>query len=451
MLATTSRRGRRTAAALAGTAVLALLASACTGSSDSGGTDDSASGKDVTITFWHGWSQDNELKAINDNIAAFEKAHPNIHVKAVGNVADDKVNQALRAGGDDAPDVVSSFTTNNVGMFCSTKVFLDLKPLLDKSGIDPAKTFPATMLNYTQYKGNQCSLPLLGDAYGLYYNRKAFAAAGIANPPKTFSEFAADAKLLTQTDGDSYKQLGFMPLYHGYESTTEHYLGQYGATYFGPDGKSNIATDPKVAAMLKWQKDMVDQLGGYAKLDKFRSTFGEEFSAKNPFNTGQVAMILDGEWRTASLAASKPDFEWATAPFPVPDDQADSWGRGYQTGTIVGIASTSKKQAASWELVKFLTTDTDALVNFANEIHNVPSTFAALDSPKLQADANFKTFMDIAKNKNSGTTPPVANGGAYMVTLQGLGYDIESGKQTDVAAGLAATAKQIDTDLAQAK
>ncbi|MFE6055231.1 ABC transporter substrate-binding protein [Kitasatospora sp. NPDC056446] len=451
MHATTSRRGRRTIVAVAGSAVLALLATACTGSSGSGSTDDSASGKDVTITFWHGWNQDNETKAINDNIAAFEKAHPNIHVKAVGNIADDKVNQALRAGGDDAPDVVSSFTTNNVGMFCSTKAFVDLKPLLQKSGIDPVKTFPAAMLDYTQFQGNQCSLPLLGDAYGLYYNKKAFADAGIANPPKTFSEFAADAAALTVADGDSYKQLGFMPLYHGYESTTEHFLGQYGPTYFGADGKSNIATDPKVAAMLKWQKGLVDQLGGYAKLDKFRSTFGEEFSAKNPFHTGQVAMALDGEWRTASLAENKPGFEWATAAFPVPDDQADTYGRGYQTGTIVGIAGTSKKQAAAWELVKYLTTDTDAVVNFANAIHNVPSTFEALNSPKLVSDTNFKTFLDVAKNAHSGTTPAAVNGSAYISSLQNLGYDYESGKQADLQAGLAATAKQIDTDIAQAK
>ncbi|MER6303928.1 ABC transporter substrate-binding protein [Kitasatospora sp. NPDC001539] len=438
-------------AAVTGTAVLALLATACTGSDGAGGTDDSASGKDVTITFWHGWSQDNEVKAIDANIAAFEKAHPNIHVKTVGNIADDKVNQALRAGGDDAPDVVSSFTTNNVGMFCSTKAFVDLQPLLRKSGIDPARTFPAAMLNYTRFQGDQCALPLLGDAYGLYYNKKAFAAAGITAPPRTFSEFAEDARKLTIADGDSYRQLGFMPLYHGYESTTEHFLGQYGATYFGADGKSNIATDPKVAAMLDWQKGLVDQLGGYARLEKYRATFGEEFSAKNPFHTGQVAMAIDGEWRTASLAENKPDFDWATAPFPVPDDQAGTYGRGYQTGTIIGIAGTSRKQAASWELVKYLTTDTDAVVAFANAIHNVPSTFDALNSPKLVSDPNFKTFLDVARNPDSGTTPASVNGGGYIVSLQNLGYDYESGKQPDLHAGLAATAKQIDTDIAQAK
>ena len=94
----------------------------------------------------------------------------------------------------------------------------------------------------------RCTLPLLGDAYGLYYNKDAFKAAGITAPPKTWSELAEDAKKLTKTKGDSYEQLGFMPNYHGYESTTEHYLGGWNPTYFDADGKSNIAKDPAFAS-----------------------------------------------------------------------------------------------------------------------------------------------------------------------------------------------------------
>jgi len=41
------------------------------------------------------------------------------------------------------------------------------------------------------------------------------------------------------------------------------------------------------------------------------------------------------------------------------------------------------------------------------------------------------------------------NGGAYQLTLQNLGYAFESGRQTDLQAGLAKAAKQIDTDIAQ--
>jgi len=440
---------KRILAASAVIAAVSLLGSACTGASKGSASDDPSA--DVSITFWHGWSAPSEVKAIQQNIDAFEAAHPNIHVKVVGNITDDKINQALRAGGKNAPDVVSSFTTDNVGQFCTSNVFTDLSPFLEKSGIDPETTFPKPLLDYTQYDGDRCTLPLLSDAYGLYYNKNAFAAAGIDGPPKTLSEFEADAVKLTKPQGDSYSQLGFMPNYHGYETTTTHYAAQWGPTYFDADGKSTVATDPAFADMLAWQKHLVEVLGGYDKLEKYRTTFGDEWGAKNPFQTGQVAMALDGEWRAGFIDDANVDFEYGVAPFPVPDDQADTYGKGYLSGTIIGIASTSEKQNAAWELVKYLTTDTAAVVSFANAIHNIPSTNAALESPDLNTNEAVDAFIGIAQNPASNTTPASINGGTYQLTLQDLGYAVESGKQTDVQSGLEGAAQQIDTDVAQAK
>jgi multiple sugar transport system substrate-binding protein len=91
------------------------------------------------------------------------------------------------------------------------------------------------------------------------------------------------------------------------------------------------------------------------------------------------------------------------------------------------------------------------VVNFANAIHNVPSTVDALASPDVSQDPNFQAFLDIAANPNSTTTPASPNGGAYLVTLQDLGYDYESGKQPDLDAGLQTAAEQIDTDIAQSQ
>ncbi|MEV7753974.1 ABC transporter substrate-binding protein [Streptomyces griseofuscus] len=436
-------------AALALTASAVLLTAACTGQSDAGATDDPT--KDTTINFWHAWSAPNEVAAVKSLVAGFEKAHPNIHVHIVGNMTDDKINQALRTGGGDAPDVISSFTTNNVGKFCSSGALIDLDPFLKKAGIDPARTFPKAMNEYTRFDGDRCTVPLLGDAYGLYYNKTAFAKAGIKQPPRTWSEFEADAKRLTVPAGDSYKQLGFMPDYHGWETTTEHYFGQFSPTYFTADGKSNVAKDPAFQQGFALQKRLVDELGGFRKLERFRSTLGDEWGAKHPFHTGQVAMQLDGEWRLGMAEQAKPKFEIGVAPLPVPDDQLDQYGKGYITGTITGIAATSRKQNAAWEFVKYISTDTDAVVGFANDIHNVPSTLAALKSPKLKYDPRFKTFLDIAADPDSTTTPASLNGGQYLVTLQQLGYDYESGRVTDLTAGLKKAAAQIDTDIAQAK
>ncbi|UNO41974.1 ABC transporter substrate-binding protein [Streptomyces sp. MST-110588] len=444
----TSRRAGRAATAGATALLLSLVAAACTGQSLPAADDDPHA--DVTLTFWHGWSDPKEIKAIDDNIAAFERQHPNIHVKSVANITDDKINQALRAGGPNAPDVVSSFTTDNVGKFCSSGAFTDLGPFLKKSGIDPAKTFPGPMREYTRFRGVRCALPLLGDAYALYYNKDAFKAAGIDAPPKTWSEFDADAVKLTRRTGDSYERLGFMPNFHAYETTITHYAAQWSPTYFDGHGKSTVGKDSAFRRVLTWQKHLAERLGGFRKLERARTSYGDEFGAKNPFHTGQVAMALDGEWRLGMALDSRPGFEIGVAPLPVPDDQAGTYGKGYMTGTVTGIAATSAKKNAAWELVRFLTTDTDAVVDFANAIHNVPSTFAALSSPRLKTDPRFRTFLDIAKNPHSNTTPASVNGGTYQVTLQDLSYRYEEGREPDLDAALRATAEQIDRDIVQA-
>jgi multiple sugar transport system substrate-binding protein len=440
---------RKAVLAAASIALLATGGTGCTGSSGSGATDDPNA--KTTITFWHGWSAPAEVKAIQENIARFEKAHPNIKVKVVGNINDDKLNQALRAGGSNGPDVVSSFTTSNVGKFCSSGAFADLKPFIEKSKLDLDAIIPKPMLEYTEFEGTRCALPLLGDAYGLYYNKDAFEAAGIKSPPKTWTEFAEDAKKLTKSKGDSYAQLGFMPNFHGYETVVDHYMSQWDHSYFDKSGKSNIAEDPAFAEMFTYQKKLVGDLGGFQKLERYRNTFGDEWGAKHPFQTGQVAMQLDGEWRLGMAKDAGVKFEIGTAPMPVADDEVDEYGKGFLSGTIMGIAPQSEKQNAAWELMKYMTTDTEAVVSFANAIHNVPSTFDALKSPDLKVEGGFKTFVEIARHPGSNTPPASVNGATYQTTLQDFGYQYESGKVKDLKAGLKKTADQIDRDIEQAK
>lgn len=442
-------RNRRLTASAVAVATLSVLTAACTGQSGNSASDDPNA--KTTITFWHGWSAPSEVKAIKENIDRFEDAHPNIKVNVVGNINDDKLNQALRAGGSKGPDVVSSFTTSNVGKFCSSGAFADLEPFIKKDKIDLEKTFPKVLLQYTEFEGDRCALPLLSDAYGLYYNKDAFKEAGVTAPPKTMSELADVAKKLTKPKGDSYEQVGMMPTYHGYETVVDHYMSSWDHAYFDKDGKSNIAKDPAFAEMFTYQKKLVEDLGGFTKLEKYRSTFGDEWGAKHPFHTGQVAMQLDGEWRLGMAEDAGVDFEIGVAPMPVADDEADSYGKGFLSGTIMGIAPQSKKQNAAWQLVKYMTTDTEAVVQFANGIRNVPSTLPALKSPDLDFDPRFKTFLDIAQHPKSSTPDGAINGATYQQTLQDFGYQYEKGAVKDLQGGLEKTAQQIDRDIEQAK
>jgi multiple sugar transport system substrate-binding protein len=161
-------------------------------------------------------------------------------------------------------------------------------------------------------------------------------------------------------------------------------------------------------------------------------------------------MQLDGEWRGRMATDAQPAFEIGAAPFPVPDDQAADYGKGYLSGTVLGIASNSPRKNAAWELVKYLSTDTDAVVSFANAIHNVPSTVAALKSPKLSNDPLYRTFVDIAQHPKSSHAPSSVNGGAFLLTLQDHAIAYEKGAENDLDVLLEKNDAQVDKDNEQA-
>jgi ABC-type glycerol-3-phosphate transport system substrate-binding protein len=437
--------GRCAAAAAAATAALLAL-SACTAGGSSNEKKGPAPEAKQTITVWHGFTGSNEVKAFNAAVARFHAAHPNITVKTVKGQDDDKITKAISGG--DPPDVAVSFTTDNVGKFCSSGAWQDLQPLMDKDKVS-TDSFTSASMDYTKFDGKRCALPLLQDVYGIYINDKMFKAAGYTSPPKTMSELTDMAKKLTTYNKDgSIKVLGFDPDMQSYEMAPSRLAPAWGAKWQTSDGKSSLAQDPAWANMLHWQKSLVDYFG-YSKLLKFRQSLGQEMSADNPFEKGRVAIALDGEWRTAFIRDEAPSLQYDTAPFPVADGRESTYGAGYVSGTIIGIPRGSAHPAAAWSFVKFMSTDTQTLVGLANQIRNVPTTHASLDAAtELKNDPHFKTFLNIAANPNTATTPASPNGGAYQVTFQEWIYKYQKGKvKGDLHSALAAVDKKIDDDV----
>jgi multiple sugar transport system substrate-binding protein len=436
-----------------GVVVLALIAAAAVavsvGAASSGRS--AGAGKSTTITIWVGWSAGHELKEFKKVVAEYDQKHPEVDVKVVGGINDDKIFAALRSG--NVPDVVSSFMSSNVGIFCPSGGWIDLGPLLKKDHID-VNIFPATSRYYTQYKGIRCALPLLADATGLYYNKTLFRKAGLKGPPKTLSQLSAYAKKLTQKNADgSLKVVGYDPNMNfylgGYGNGASGYQPLIGAKYFDKDGKSSLATDPAWAKFLRWQKQLVDFFG-YDKLVRWQAGAGDEFAPSHPFETGKLAMMLDGEWRVAFIKNEHPELQYATAPMPVADGRPDLYGAGAVNGTIIGLPKGGKHQDQAWALVKYLTTNDHALAKFSNGIRNVPSTVSSARSPELIPDKNFSTFLKIFVNKNSQTTPITPIGLDHLTTFTNFIVKWQAGKAKDLVGGLRDVDKQIDAKIKQA-
>jgi multiple sugar transport system substrate-binding protein len=429
---------------LAAAAIVLLAALIAGGCGGGGGT---SSGGSANITFWTGFTE-RELGVMKDVVKDFEQTHPNIHVKVVGGISDDKIVAAIRGG--NAPDVAHSFDAGAyTGAYCSNGAWIDLADYMKGDDLSD-DVFPTVPRQYSQYNGTRCALPMLADVYGLYYNKDLFAQAGLTEPPKTVTELLDYAKRLTVRNPDgSLKIVGLDPLDGFYENVAAHWAPSWGVDWTDDAGKSILSTSPGWATMLKWQKDLIDWYG-YKNLVKWQASAGDEFSAQQAFERGKVAMNLDGEWRVAFLAAEHPEVKFGTAPMPVDDAQPDLYGSGYTSGSIIGIPKTSKHKDEAWELLKYLATDTGALVKMTNGIRNVPTTSDALKSPDIKPDEAFNVFLDIFSNPNTRTTPITLVGSANQDLVDAFVTKYQAGKVDDLEAGLANLDKQIDAQLAAA-
>ena len=130
---------RVTGSLLAALVLGAVLAAAITmGSAHAG----ARSTKKTTLTVWVGWSA-RELRVFKGVVADYQKKHPELNIKVVGSINDTKIQNAIRSG--NAPDVVSSFTSANVGVYCGTGAWINLQPYLSKDHVSLSQ-FPKTTM-----------------------------------------------------------------------------------------------------------------------------------------------------------------------------------------------------------------------------------------------------------------------------------------------------------------
>jgi diguanylate cyclase (GGDEF)-like protein len=382
-----------------------------------------------------------ELAVFEERVREFEARRPDLKVEVFGGSTPETMISSMF--GADPPAVIVALGPNEFSSHASVDGLTDLGPYLKRDKIDTS-IFSRIALQLTTSETKRWALPLLGDAFGLYYNRTLFREAGLATPPMTIPELTAMAKSLTRRRPDeSLEIVGFNPMAGFYENQSAELGHAFGVTWFDSSGHSNLSTDPAFARMLRWQKGLIDWFG-YSALRRFCDEAGENFSAANAFQTGQLAMVLDGEWRTAFIASQRPDLDYATAPFPVDNTRPDLYGSGCVNCSIVGVPAAARQKEAGWDLARFLATDEASLLKLAKGLRNLPSIETLRRSPELVDDPNFAVFLEILAHEQSSSQPIVAVGAGHGNLVSQFIDHWQAGGVRSLSSALRELDRQID-------
>ncbi len=328
---------------------LLLGAAACSGGGTSG--SDASGGAGSTLTYWasnQGTSLDNDKEVLGPQLAKFtQQTGIKVNLEVIGwNDLQTRIQTAITSGS--GPDVLNIGNTWAASLQ-ATGAFLpyDSAAMTAIGGKD--KFVPTALATGGAPGKDVTSVPLYGLAYGLYYNKAMFAAAGV-NPPTTWEEMVAAAKKLTDPAKGTY---GFA-LAAGSYTENVHFAfingAQNGAEWFDKSGKPTFTSDGNVQGVLRYldlmQKDKV--------VNPSNVQYDNGTKAVNDFATKKVAMILNQNNANSSIASNgmKSD-EYGVVPFPAP--AGGQKVASHVAGINLSIFKNTKNTAAALQFVKFMT------------------------------------------------------------------------------------------------
>ncbi|MFG3659514.1 ABC transporter substrate-binding protein [Streptomyces sp. NPDC047706] len=371
-------RSIRAAAVGAVTLSLALTASACGGGSASGG---GSGDSPRTLTYWasnQGASVEVDKKVLQPELDKFEK-QTGIKVELEVVPWSDLLNRILTATtSGQGPDVLNIGNTWSASLQATGALMpWDAKNFDRIGGKD---RFVDSALGSTGAQGQDpAAVPLYSMAYALYYNKKMFADAGIAQPPTTWDELVETGKKISK---DGKWGLGAEGSNLSNNIHQVFVLGkQHGADFFTADGKPAFTSDGAVAAV----KQYVDLMAGDKVIAPGNAEYAQNQSLSD-FAKGRTAMVL---WQTASATFASmgmKEDEWGVAPAPV---QSGEPGTGTHTNSMVAginmaVLKNSDNIDGATEFVKFMTSDAEQKI--LNKAYgSIPPVKAA------QSDAAFNS------------------------------------------------------------
>ncbi|WP_165822576.1 extracellular solute-binding protein [Paenibacillus montanisoli] len=311
--------------------------------------DSGSSGEVVTIR-----TSVSEGELSKDQIAEFEKEHPNIKIEIE---ALDATKLAAELATGDAPDVIRLSGVFDLPNYVIKGIALDLTDRIEQSSVFKADDLlPIT--NVFRFDGKTVGAgPIYGlpkdwsNDYAIYYNKKAFDAAGVQVPdptkPLTWPEVFDLAKKLTIKEGDKVKQYGLAANEWGKTEPNFNNLLQYllsaGADVNAADnGSVNFDNQAVKDYINMWVDGVKSNVGP-------NSVNNDQTSGGDLFFKDQVAMIIDGYWYSGAIRSNESSkthlADYGMLPTPIAPNGTRVAPTGSATGAIINAASKHPDEA----------------------------------------------------------------------------------------------------------
>jgi multiple sugar transport system substrate-binding protein len=335
-------------ALLAAAGVVAMFGTACS-SNSAAATNTSPK----TLTYWasdQGSSIADDQKVLAPVLAEFQKQTGiKVNLEVIG--WSDLLNRILAATtSGKGPDVLNIGNTWSASLQ-ATGAFLPVTSSVLTSLGDSNRFLPGALAATGAAGKPPVGVPLYSVAYGLYYNKAEFAAAGIANPPATWEDLVTDAQKLTHGD-----QWGIAVEGGSTPENTHHafiFSQQQGGSFFDSSGKPTFDTPQNIAG--------IQQYINFIGADKIANPSDAEYSngteAVQDFANGKSAMLM---WQAASASLAnygmQPDaYGVVPVPFPASPPSGGKHVDSIVAGINMSIFANTKNLSGSEAFVKFMT------------------------------------------------------------------------------------------------
>jgi multiple sugar transport system substrate-binding protein len=259
-----------------------------------------------SISYWHHFTSDTEMRGLERIQAAFGSAYPQVSLSPENIPNADymaKVTAAVQGNG--RPDTAMA-AAERVGDLTAMGGLVDLTARID--GWERKADFPDNRWTGITVDGKIYGVPAFMFVNWMYYRKDWFEEAGIAQPPSTWAEFQEAAIKISDPAQNRY---GFgLRGGGGGQGYIIDVMESFGAQFVGPDGQP--ALDPAVAAEgIRFLAELYTTHKAAppsAPDDSFRQIM-------EAFKTGQTGMVLHHTGSLKEIVDALGD-KVATAPIP---------------------------------------------------------------------------------------------------------------------------------------